>query len=153
MPTIATNKKAKHDYQILDTIESGIVLSGAEVKSVKAGQINLKGSYVSINSQKQPWLIGAHIAPYRPAASAQKNYEPDKSRQLLLTKKEINVLLGKSRQPGLTIMPISVYTKGSLIKLEIAVCKGKKLYDKREAIKRRDVEREIRQKMKKLTTN
>ena len=124
-------------------------MTGAEVKSAKAGQINLKGSYVSIDSKQQPWLTGTHIAKYRPAAGTQKNYQPDRERKILLTKKEISTLIGKAHQPGLTILPISVYTKGSLIKIEIAVCRGKKLYDKREAIKRRDVEREIQRSMTK----
>lgn len=144
MPTLATNKKVKADYQILEKYEAGMVLSGPEVKSVKAGQINLKGSYVTIDSKSQVWLIGTHIAKYKPATSVQQNYQADRSRRLLLKKKEIKSLLGRLTRAGLTIMPISVYTKGSLIKVEIAVVKGKKQYDKREVIKKREIERQVR---------
>ena len=150
MPTIAANKKALYDYRVLEKLEAGIVLSGPEVKSVKAGQINLKGSYVTVDSQSQVWLIGAHISTYKPAVSVQTNYHPDQERRLLLRKKEINYLRGKSREKGLTIMPISVYTKGSLIKLEIGIVKGKKLYDKRETIKKREIDRQIRRRLKKF---
>ena len=148
MPIIATNKKALHDYQILEKFEAGIVLSGPEVKSVKAGQINLKGSYISIDSKSQAWLVDAHIASYKPAASIQTNYQPSQRRKLLLRKKEIDYLRGKNKEKGLTILAISGYTKGSLIKLEIAVAKGKKQYDKRETIKKREIDREIRRKLK-----
>jgi SsrA-binding protein len=150
MPNITTNKQGLHHYQILEKFEAGIVLSGPEVKSVKTGQINLKGSYISIDGQSQAWLVNAHIAPYKPASSLQSNYQPTKNRRLLLHKKDINYLLGKSRQTGLTILPISVYTKGSLIKLEVGLAKGKKKWDKREAIKKRDTDREIRRKLKKF---
>jgi SsrA-binding protein len=148
MPNLTTNKQALHDYQVLEKIEAGIVLSGPEVKSIKAGQINLKGSYISIDSKSQVWLIGAHIASYKPAASVQANYDPSQNRKLLLRKKEIDYLRGKSKEKGLTILPISVYTKGSLIKLEIGIAKGKKQYDKRETIKKRSIDREIRRRLK-----
>lgn len=144
MPSIATNKKALHDYQMLEKIEAGIRLTGAEVKSVKGGSVNLKGSYVTIDNNSQAWLIGAHIAPYRAAGADQTGYDPTHSRRLLLHKKQIGYLIGKSHERGLTIMPISVYTKGSLIKLELAVARGKKQYDKRETIKKRETDRNIR---------
>jgi SsrA-binding protein len=148
MPNLATNKKGLADYQVLEKFEAGLVLSGAEVKSAKAGQINLKGSYITIDSSDRPWLIGAHISPYKPASAKQSDYQPTKSRKLLLRKKEINYLRGKSHEKGLTIMPISVYTKGSLIKLEVALAKGKKQYDKRQIIKKREIDREIRRRLK-----
>jgi len=151
MPTLATNKKALYDYQVLEKLEAGIVLSGPEVKSVKTGQINLKGSYISIDNKSQVWLVDAHIAPYRPAASAQTDYQANQKRKLILHKKEIDYIRGKNKEKGLTILPISVYTKGSLIKLEIAVVKGKKQYDKRESIKKREVDREIRRRIKRVT--
>lgn len=148
MPTLALNKKGLYDYQVLEKFEAGLVLSGPEVKSVKAGQIKLLGSYVTINHTGQAFLVGAHISPYKPAAAIQSNYEPTKSRRLLLNKKEINYLLGKGREKGLTIMPISAYTKGSLIKLEVGLVRGKKQFDKREIIKKRETDREIRRNLK-----
>ncbi len=150
MGTIATNKKALHDYLVLEKLEAGIVFSGPEVKSVKSGQINLKGSYISIDAKNQTWLIDAHISAYKPASSIQAQYRPTRQRKLILHKKEISYLAGKSREKGLTILPISVYTKGSLIKLEIAVVRGKKQYDKRQTLKKREMDREIRSKLKKL---
>ncbi len=149
MPTITTNKKALHDYQVLEKIEAGIILTGPEVKSVKAGQINLKGGYISIDNQSQVWLTGVHIAHYKPAASVQTSYSPSRTRKLLLNKKEINYLRGKEKERGLTILPISVYTKGNLIKLEVGLVRGKKQYDKRQTIKKREIDREIRRKLKK----
>lgn len=148
MPNLATNKKALHDYQVLEKLEAGIVLSGPEVKSAKGGQINLKGSYISIDNQSQVWLIGAHISAYKPAVANQKDYQADQKRKLLLKSKEIDYLRGKSKSVGLTILPISVYTKGSLIKLEIGIVKGKKQRDKRELIKKREIDRDIRRKLK-----
>ncbi|MFA6322720.1 MAG: SsrA-binding protein SmpB [Candidatus Buchananbacteria bacterium] len=148
MPNLAINKKGLFDYQVLEKFEAGMVLSGAEVKAVKAGQINLTGSYITISATGQASLIGAHISAYKPAASAQKAYQPTQSRHLLLRKKEISYLIGKSREKGLTIMPISVYTKGSLIKLEVGLVRGKKQFDKREIIKKREIDREIRRNLK-----
>ncbi|MDX9893443.1 MAG: SsrA-binding protein SmpB [Patescibacteria group bacterium] len=148
MPQITTNKQALHDYQVLDKAEAGIVLSGPEVKAVKNGQINLKGSHISIDPKSEVWLIGTHISPYKPASANQKDYRPTRDRKLLLNHKEIDQLRGKSKEKGLTILPISVYTRGSLIKVEIAVVRGKKHYDKRETIKRREIDREIRRKVR-----
>ncbi len=144
MPTLASNKKGASDYKIIDKLEAGIVLTGPEVKSVKAGQINLKGSYITIDSKNSAWLIGCHISAYRPAKSSQIGYKPDRSRQLLLNKKEIDYLRGRGSEKGLTIIPISVYTKGSLIKVEIGLAQGKKQYEKREQIKKREVDRQIK---------
>ncbi|MFA6255025.1 MAG: SsrA-binding protein SmpB [Patescibacteria group bacterium] len=148
MPTITTNKKALHDFQVLEKLEAGIILTGPEVKSVKAGQINLKGGYISIDNKSQVWLTGVHIAHYKPASAIQTNYNPSRTRKLLLNKKEINYLRGKEKERGLTILPISVYTKGNLIKLEVGLVRGKKQYDKRQTIKKREIDREIRRHIK-----
>jgi len=149
MPTLATNKRVPHDYSILEKLEVGIVLTGPEVKAVKNGQINLIGSHISIDRHSEAWLIGAHISPYRPASSVQTDYDATRSRKLLLGKIEIDFLLGKEKERGLTILPLSVYTKGSLIKVGIGICRGKRQFDKRESIKRRDVDRQIQRTLRK----
>jgi len=146
MPILATNKKANFDYEILEKQEAGIELKGHEVKSVKQGSINLKGAFVSFY-QNQAWLNNAHISKYKQAGNL-KDYDPTRRRKLLLHRKQIKYLLGKSQEKGLTIIPLSVYTKDRLIKLEIGIGKGKKKYDKRETIKKRDIEREIARKIK-----
>lgn len=140
MPTLTTNKKAFHDYHILEKYEAGFVLTGPEVKSTKKGQINLKGSYVMARGN-EIWLINCHISPYR--MGNLKNYKPTRDRKLLLNKKEISSLIGKLQSKGLTVLPLSVYTKGSLVKVEVGVAKGKKEYDKREIIKKRESNRAI----------
>jgi len=145
---IIQNKKAYHDYEILQTMEAGIVLTGPEVKSIKNGRINLKGSYIKIDTQGIPWLINAHIDPYPPAASAQKEYNPEQKRKLLLHKKEINSLVGKLKTKGLSLIPLKFYLQKSFIKTEIALVKGKKKWDKRETIKKKDVERKIQTELK-----
>ncbi|MEA3272546.1 MAG: SsrA-binding protein SmpB [Patescibacteria group bacterium] len=145
--SIAINKKALFDYEILEKLEAGLVLTGQEVKSVKNGQINLKGSYVTLKDG-EAYLLNAHISPYKKAGIL-KDYNPTRSRKLLLHKKELTRLIGKSQEKGLTIIPLKVYTKGrGKIKIEIGIGRGKKKYEKRETIKKREVEREIRQKMK-----
>ncbi|MFA6098164.1 MAG: SsrA-binding protein SmpB [Patescibacteria group bacterium] len=141
MPTIIKNKKALHDYEVLDKYEAGIVLSGAEVKSAKAGQINLNGSYIAIKDNRLI-LTNCHISPYK-SASTRKKYDPNRNRTLLLHKKEISSLIGTLKAKGLTVLPISVYTKGSLIKFEVAVCRGRKKFDKREVLKKRESDRRI----------
>jgi len=148
MPNIAKNKQGLYDYEIFETYEAGIVLSGPEVKSIKAGQINLKGSYVTIDGRNEAWLIGAHISKYKPAAGVQADYDPMRKRKLLLAKKELISLKTKSQQPGLTILPISVYTKRGLIKCEIGLGRGKKKFDKREQMKKRQIQKDIRQRLK-----
>lgn len=148
MSSITVNKKALADYTVIEKFESGIVLSGPEVKSVKAGQINLKGSYVSVGPTDDVYLVDAHISSYKQAAANQKNYSPTQKRKLLLKKREIDYLRGKSREKGLTIMPISVYTKGSLIKVELGLVKGKRQYDKRESIKKKELDRNIRRQLR-----
>lgn len=145
--SITINKKAYFDYEILETFEAGVVLSGQEVKAVKNNQINLKGSYVVIKNG-EAFLLNAHISPYKKAGIL-KDYNPERSRKLLLNKKELKHLIGKSQEKGLTILPLKVYTKGrGKIKIEIGIGKGKKKYEKRETIKKREVEREIKQKLK-----
>lgn len=144
MPTLATNKKALAGNQVLEKFEAGVVLAGPEVKSVKRGHVNLRGSYVSVDGQSQVWLVNAHVSPYPPAGAAQASYDPTRRRKLLLSKKEIDHLRGRVHEKGLTILPLSVYTKGSLIKLEIGLVRGKKLFEKRETIKKRDIDRQIR---------
>ena len=147
MPTLAHNKEAAFHYEILEKFEAGLKLSGPEVKATKLGQINLRGSYVSF-IKNEPFLVNAHINPYKPAAGVQKDYSPTRPRKLLLRQKEINYLRGKTEASGLTIIPLSVYTKNALIKIEIALARGKKIYDKRESIKKREIERQIQRKMK-----
>lgn len=148
MPTLATNKKALADYKILEKMEAGLVLSGAEVKSAKSGGINLKNSHISVHPSGEVWLVGCHISPYKPAAANQANYDPTQSRKVLLKRREIDSLIGKIKQKGLTIVPISVYTKGSFVKAEIAIVTGKKKFDKRESIKKRELDRDIRRRMR-----
>lgn len=149
MKTLAINKKASYDYQILDKYEAGLVLSGHEVKSVKLGHINLKGAYVAITNNKkgkpQAHLINANISPYK-YAGKMPDYDPTRSRALLLHKSELQKLIGKTAD-HLTLIPIKVYNKQGFIKLEFAIGKGKKKIDKREDIKKRDINREIRRNM------
>ncbi len=146
MPTITLNKKARFDYEILETFEAGIVLSGQEVKSIRGGLARLSGAFVTFHGQT-PLLTNAFIPPYKHAA-VPKDYMPDASRKLLLKKKEINYLRGKLEQKGLTIIPLSLYTQGRLLKLEIGLAQGKKIFDKRRSIKEREVKREIARSMK-----
>jgi len=137
---VATNRKARHDYFLLDTYEAGIVLQGSEIKSIRAGQISLKEAYVRVDGE-QAWLVNAHIAPYDPAS--RENHDPTRDKKLLLHKKEIGKLWDDVRQKGTTIIPLRVYLSRGRAKLEIAVAKGKRHYDKRQAIKERDAQREI----------
>ena len=146
MSTLAKNKKAYFDYEILETCEAGIVLEGFEVKSVKLGHISLKGAYVSIKDN-EAYLLNAHISPYQPQ-NMPRDYDPTRSRKLLLKRAEINALIGKSKSQGLTILPTSVYTKKGKIKIEIGVGRGKKKHEKREKVKRKDTEREVGRKLK-----
>jgi len=141
---IAENKSAYFDYEILETIEAGIVLTGPEVKAIKKGTVNLTGSYVNIDKNGIVWLTNMHIAPYPPASGVQKNYNPTRARKLLLKKTEIASLIGKSKVKGLTIIPLKVYTKGGILKVEIGLSRGKKKWDKREIIKKREEERRTR---------
>ncbi len=137
---VATNRKATHEYFILEAYEAGIALKGSEIKSIRAGQISLAEAYIRTDG-KEAWLMEAHIAPYEQASI--NNHDPRRQRKLLLHKKEIRIMWNEVRQKGLTIIPLKVYLKEGRAKIEIALAKGKKLYDKREAIAKRDSEREI----------
>ena len=138
--TVATNRKAKHEYFLLETLEAGLELKGSEIKSIRAGQISLAEAYVQVDG-KQAWLIDAHVAPYEQASRS--NHDPRRPRRLLLHASEIKRLWDTVRQKGVTIVPIRVYLKDGRAKLEIAVAKGKKLYDKRAVMAERDAKREI----------
>ncbi len=146
MKILGENKKAYYHYQILEKFEAGISLLGQEVKSLKINGVNLGGSYVVIKGGEAFW-IGAYIPPYQPK-NAPSNYQPDRSRKLLLKKSEIKYLIGKSKERGLTLVPLRVYIKKKNIKLEFGVAKGKKKIDKRDLIKKREIEREIERTLK-----
>lgn len=139
---IARNRKARHDFQILDTIEAGIELVGPEVKSVRAGKLNLADSYAVVENG-QVFLRNLHITPYKMAAVEQP--DPDRPRRLLLHKREITKLAVKTLQKGLTLIPLSVYIKGKRVKIELGVAEGRKKYDKREAIAKAEAERRMKQ--------
>ncbi len=143
---VATNRKARHDYHILETYEAGIVLKGSEIKSIRAGNISLKEAYVSVGDEQEAWLISAHIAPYDQASHY--NHDPIRPRKLLLHSSEIRKLWDEVRKKGVTIIPLRVYLKNGLAKVEIGVAKGKKLYDKRASIAARDAEREIERQLR-----
>lgn len=147
MGVLATNKRAYLDFEILETYEAGLVLRGHEVKAVKGGQVKLKGSYINIyyNKKGKPelYLVGAHISQYKYAGDI-KDYDPARPRKLLMQKKQVSRLLGKKQEKGLTLIPLKVYTKRSLIKLEFALARGRRKVDKREVIKKREEERKIR---------
>lgn len=139
MAEYANNPKAGFDYEILETIEAGIVLKGYEVKSIKTGKCSIRGAYVKI-IDKIPYLIGATISPYQ-IANTPANYDPQESRKLLLSRKQISTLIGTSKTHGLTLIPLKLYDKKGLIKLLVGIARGKKKYDKRETIKKRDIHR------------
>lgn len=149
MKIVANNKKAYHDYFIVDKFEAGIELVGTEVKSIRAGKINLKESWCMIK-RGEIFVNGMHISPYEFGNIFNK--DPFRVRKLLLHKKEIDKLFGKIKQEGLTIIPLSVYFKGSRVKVEIGLCKGKNLHDKRETLAKkqanRDIERALRERSK-----
>jgi SsrA-binding protein len=138
---ITKNKRAYHDYKISDTFEAGLVLSGPEVKSIKKGSVNLKGAYISLDQNMEAYLVNTHVAAYKPAKTHQKDYDPHQPRKLLLNKKQISSLVGKQREKNISILPLRIYIKNRLIKLEIGIGTGKKKYDKREDVKKRDFER------------
>ena len=136
---VATNRKAGFEYFLYERFEAGLALKGSEIKSIRLGQISLKEAYIRVD-EDQAWLIEAHIAPYLQANRF--NHDPKRPRRLLLHRKEIHEMWDAVRQKGVTIVPIRVYLKNGRAKLEIAIAKGKKMYDKREAIAKRDAERE-----------
>lgn len=146
MPKLASNARATHDFELLETFEGGLVLTGPEVKSAKAGHINMKGSFLMVRNDEVV-ITGLHIGPYPPAGKLE-HYQPTRDRKVLVHRKEINKLRAKSEAERLTIVPVSVYTKGDLVKLEFALARGKRKFEKRESIKKRDIDREIRQRLK-----
>lgn len=141
MPSYATNREVFHNYEILEKLEAGIVLTGAEVKSVKGGNVSLKGSYATIQ-QSQLQLLNMHIGHYKPAGPNQK-VDTDRSRRLLVRRTDIDRFIGKIHSAGLTLVPLSVYSKSGLIKVELGLGRGKKSYDKRASIKKRETNRQI----------
>jgi SsrA-binding protein len=138
---VASNRRARHDYSILDTIEAGIALTGSEVKSLRAGQANLKDGYAEVGRGGELWLENVHIAPYTFARSG--GHDPQRRRKLLLHRREINRLVARVNEQGLTLIPLQIYFVHGLAKVELGVAKGKRTYDKREAIKKRMQEREM----------
>jgi len=143
--TIATNRKAYHDYFIEETWEAGLVLTGSEIKSVRAGRVSIRESFVQIKDG-EAWLINAYIAPYDRAS--RYNHDPRRPRKLLLHRYQLNRLQGRVQEKGYTIVPLRLYLKDKWAKVEIALAKGKKLFDKRAAIARREAEREIERTLK-----
>jgi SsrA-binding protein len=138
---VASNRKARFEYFLLEHFEAGIALAGSEIKSIRAGQMSLAEAYVEISADgHEAWLVNAHIAPYDPASRF--NHEPLRPRRLLLHKQEIRQLWDEVRQKGVTIVPVQVYLKDGRAKLDLALARGKKLYDKRHEIAKRDMERE-----------
>ncbi len=137
---ISTNRKARHDYFLEDTFEAGLSLRGTEIKSIRAGQVSLKESHIEVDGS-EAWLVNAHIAAYESAG--QFNHEPRRRRRLLLHKREIHRLFDRVRQKGYTIVPLRLYIKRGKAKLEIALAKGKRQYDKRKEITKRDAAREV----------
>ena len=137
---ITVNRQAYHDYIVERTVEAGISLVGTEIKSIREGKVNLRGSYAMVRNG-EIWLENAHIAMYE--HGNRYNHDPMRNRKLLLHKREINQLLSKVAAKGLTLIPLKLYLKGGRAKLELGLCRGKKLYDKREAIAERDVKRDI----------
>jgi len=143
---ISENKKAFFNYEILEKFEAGISLMGQEVKSIKNYGVGLAGSFIVLKNSEFFW-IGANIPPFQPG-NALSNYDPERSRRLLLKKEEIKYLIGKTRQKGLTIIALKVYTKGGKIKLEFGLARGRKKFDKRDLIKKREAERNIEKALK-----
>lgn len=141
MKPLAYNRKAKHDYQILETFEAGLVLFGHEVKSIKTGHISLKGAFVVLK-ENELYLINAHVSPYQPK-NTPANYEPERARKLLLHQSEIKSLIGKLKQRGLTLVPLKVYTKRGKIKLAFGLGRGLKKVDKREMIKKKEAKKRM----------
>ncbi len=138
---IASNKKAFHDYHILDKLEAGLVLVGTEVKSARQGRVNLKDSYALVR-EGEAFLLNCHISPY--SHGNRENHDPTRTRKLLLHHKEIRKLIGKTQEKGLTVVPLRMYFRRGRIKVELGIARGKKLFDKRETERRKDLDREAR---------
>jgi len=146
MKILAENKRAKFDYDLLESYEAGLVLFGFEVKAIKTGHVNLTGAYV-VSRSNEFFLINALVSSYQ-SANTPPDYDSNRNRKLLLKKSEISSLIGKSKAKGLTLIPVRLYTKKNKIKLEFALARGKRMTDKRETIKKRDMEREIGRKLR-----
>ncbi len=146
MAVLGENKKAYYNYQILEKFEAGLCLNGQEVKSLKTRGLSLAGSYVTLRNQEAFW-VGANIPPYQPK-NAPSDYQAERWRRLLLHKQEINRLIGQTKEKGLTLVPLKVYTKKAKIKIEFALAKGRKKADKRELLKKREIEKKISQELK-----
>ena len=142
---LATNRRARHEYHILESFEAGIALSGTEVKAARTGKVQLKDSFVEFR-EGEAWLIGAHISPY--SHGNRQNHLPERPRKLLLGRRQIDKLAGRVQAKGLTVVPLSIYLKGSWIKAEIALVQGKKLHDKRQAERERELDREAQEAIK-----
>jgi SsrA-binding protein len=138
--SIATNRRARHEYEILETLEAGLVLRGTEVKALRAGLINFKDSYATVRND-EAWLLGCHISPYSHGSDA--NHNPERERKLLLHRREISRLVGKIAERGLTVVPLRLYFKSGRAKVELGLARGKKLHDKRATLRERDVRREM----------
>lgn len=143
---VSDNRQARYLYEIIETYEAGIELKGTEVKSIRVGRVNLRDGYALIR-KGEAWLLNVHISPYD-AGGPYFNHEPRRSRKLLLHRREINKLIGQIEQKGLTLIPLKMYIKGNWVKISLGLAKGKKIYDKRETIKRRDDQREMARAMK-----
>jgi SsrA-binding protein len=137
---VATNRRARHEYEILETLEAGLVLRGTEVKSLRTGQVNFKDSYATVRNS-EVWLLGCHISPYSHGTDA--NHDPERDRKLLLHAREIRRLVGKTAERGLTIVPLKLYFKSGRAKIEIGLARGKKLHDKRASLRERESRREM----------
>jgi len=138
--TVATNRRARHEYEILETVEAGLVLRGTEVKSLRAGQVNFKDSYATMRNG-EAWLVGCHVSPYSHGTDA--NHDPERDRKLLLHAREITRLGAKIAERGLTLVPLRLYFRHGRVKLELGLARGKKLHDKRSALREREVRREM----------
>jgi SsrA-binding protein len=138
--TIATNRKARHDYHIEDTFEAGMMLTGTEIKSIRAGRVSLRDSFATIK-EGELWLVNVHIAPYDQGTYA--NHEPRRTRKLLMHRREINRIAGKLQEKGFTLVPLRLYLKNNLAKVELGLARGKKQYDKRAALREKETRREV----------
>jgi SsrA-binding protein len=141
---LASNRKARHDYEILESVEAGLQLAGTEVKAMRLGRVQLKDSHVEIRDG-QAYLVGVHVSPY--SHGNRENHEPERPRRLLLHRREIDRLFGQVQQKGLTVVPLEIYLKGPWIKAELGLARGKKQFDKRETEKRKTLDREMREAM------
>ena len=141
---LAANRRARRDYEILESFEAGMELVGSEVKSARLGKVQLKDSYVEVR-EGEAFLVGAHISPY--SHGNRQNHDPERRRRLLLHRREIDKIFGRTTIQGLTCVPLSLYLKGNRVKIEIALARGRKLYDKRQAEKKKTMEREAREAM------